>query len=250
MQQLREALSVHVGQQYFQPERVVNGIERLTIWCENLVQIEDTDETVHFSHHSIRKFLLQPSKGPLKGFHVDLPAVDHYVGEICLTYLDFNDFKTALIERPPGPRKTKLDHGKYPAGIAEQTVQQTIPGVSGSRVARLLKKSFKTPTHQHSTVLELPAKKKVDSQRSTNIVENHPFLNYAEVHWLFHTKKLSPSNSSTWLLFKAMIVSDALPWTDPSWSPPGMPDLGSGSQLEWKWDSMDDSTFALHKAVV
>ncbi|KAF6822593.1 nacht domain protein [Colletotrichum musicola] len=119
MQQLREALSVEIGQKYSQPERMINGIERLTIWCENLVQIEDTYETVHFSHHSIRTFLLQPSKGPFWEFHVDVPTVDHHIGEICLTYLDFSDFRTALINRPPrtaedeaGPRTVPSSYSR------------------------------------------------------------------------------------------------------------------------------------------
>ncbi|KAF6821961.1 ankyrin repeat-containing protein [Colletotrichum plurivorum] len=208
-------------------------------------------ETVHFSHRSIRTFLLQPSEGPFREFHVDVPTVDHHIGEICLTYLDFSDFRTALINRPPGPRKTKLDHEQYPAVIAEQAVQQALPGGSGPRLARLLKKTFKSK-HRNLTVLELVAKNESADQHSnsTATAENHPFMKYAAIQWLFHTKKISRASSSTWPLFKARVVDDLAPWRDPSWLPPEMPNLCSGFQNELPGSSMGNLSFAVYKAVI
>ncbi|KAF9877162.1 nacht domain protein [Colletotrichum karsti] len=80
--QLREALAIEIGQMYYRPERLINGIDQITAWCENLVQIEETDNTVHFSHHSIRKYLLDPTSEVSRSFHINLQDWDHHVGEI------------------------------------------------------------------------------------------------------------------------------------------------------------------------
>ncbi|KAF4924754.1 Vegetative incompatibility protein HET-E-1 [Colletotrichum viniferum] len=61
LDQLKESLAVKIGQRHSEPERYINNIARLTAWCENLVQVEETDETVRFGHHSIREYLLRNS---------------------------------------------------------------------------------------------------------------------------------------------------------------------------------------------
>src|SRR3569833_1877740 len=100
LDELREALFIDVGQQCSRPERHCNHIDRITSWCENLLKIDEEQKTVQFAHHTVRLLLLQaPSECKLKDFHVQLDEADHYVGEICITYLNFNDFKTTLARR-------------------------------------------------------------------------------------------------------------------------------------------------------
>ncbi|KAF0321790.1 nacht domain protein, partial [Colletotrichum asianum] len=45
LDQLQESLAVKVGQSHSEPERYPNNIARLTMWCENLVYVEETEET-------------------------------------------------------------------------------------------------------------------------------------------------------------------------------------------------------------
>ncbi|KAL6362058.1 hypothetical protein LRP88_05541 [Fusarium phalaenopsidis] len=114
--QLQEALSVKVGQRNLHPEDLVS------------------DNTVHFSHHSIREYLLQPESGDLKDFHVDLEEFDHHAGEVCITYLHLENLKTALIERekaePPPTVTVAME------GLSEQTVRTAVGGSMGARVGR------------------------------------------------------------------------------------------------------------------
>ncbi|KAJ4319916.1 hypothetical protein N0V84_006099 [Fusarium piperis] len=88
-----EALSVKIGQRNLHADDLVLGMDRVTVWCENLVCVEETDNTVHFSHHSIREYLLQPESGALRDFHVDFENFDHHVGEVCITYLHLENLK-------------------------------------------------------------------------------------------------------------------------------------------------------------
>ncbi|WAO86305.1 NACHT domain-containing protein [Fusarium falciforme] len=132
--QLQEALSVKVGQHNLHPDGLISGMDRITVWCENLVCVEETDNTVHFSHHSIREYLLKPESGDLKDFHVNLEEFDHHVGEVCITYLHLENLKTALIEgekaEPPPTVTVTME------GLSEQTVRTAVGGSMGARVGR------------------------------------------------------------------------------------------------------------------
>ena len=48
--ELREAISIEIGQPYSMPERLVNGIDQLPSWCENLVHVDEELKTVQFAH--------------------------------------------------------------------------------------------------------------------------------------------------------------------------------------------------------
>jgi hypothetical protein len=98
---LREAISIEIRQPYSKPERLIYGINQLISWCESLVHIDKELETMHFAHQTVYKFSIEGSWAPpLTDFHVDRPDADHHAGEICVTYLNFNDFKTTLSQRP------------------------------------------------------------------------------------------------------------------------------------------------------
>ncbi|UZP43279.1 hypothetical protein NXS19_011095 [Fusarium pseudograminearum] len=94
--QLQEALSIKVGDRVIDPRSRINGIEKLTQWCENLVRIDEEDNAVCFSHHSILEYLSKTDSGPWKDFHIDHQEADHHVGQICLTYLNIQSPSTAL----------------------------------------------------------------------------------------------------------------------------------------------------------
>ncbi|RYO82406.1 hypothetical protein DL764_009606 [Monosporascus ibericus] len=101
LNELREAISTDIGQPYSKPEKLVNGIERIVAWCENLLQVDEERQTVQFAHGTIYDFITgKCSKPQLANFHVDLEGADHHAGEICITYLHLNDFKTTLARRP------------------------------------------------------------------------------------------------------------------------------------------------------
>ncbi|KAJ9634593.1 hypothetical protein H2199_008876 [Coniosporium tulheliwenetii] len=101
LQELREAIAVEPCQPYSEPDRLVNDMHRITSWCENLIVLDEEDDAVQFAHHTVKQYFLGPqSDQRLSGFHFELSEADHEAGEICVTYLNFNDFRTQLIRLP------------------------------------------------------------------------------------------------------------------------------------------------------
>ncbi|KAK8131140.1 hypothetical protein PG984_007578 [Apiospora sp. TS-2023a] len=98
--ELREAIAIEIGQQYTEPSKLCNDMEKIPSWCENLIEIDEETGSVQFAHSAVRAFLVDtPSDSTLADFHLDLEVVDHNIGEICVTYLHFNDFKKTLAVR-------------------------------------------------------------------------------------------------------------------------------------------------------
>jgi hypothetical protein len=91
-------------------DRLVNAADRIFPWCASLVASDEEDLLVQFAHHSVKQFLL--SKHYCTGrkrFHFQLHKIDHMAGEVCVTYLNVNDFKRQTIR----PRKLiKLSNQK------------------------------------------------------------------------------------------------------------------------------------------
>jgi hypothetical protein len=102
LDELREALAIEVGQQHSRPERLYTDIHKVALWCENLVRVDEEFQLVQFAHRAVLQFLLEAS--PNSQFYFVLDDVDHEIGEMCITYLNFNDFKTTLARRQQLPR--------------------------------------------------------------------------------------------------------------------------------------------------
>lgn len=81
LSQFHEALSIEIGQHTLRQEDLISGIERLPVWCENLLYLEETDNTVRFSHHSIQEFLLVPDSGENGDLHIDSDQCDKLAGD-------------------------------------------------------------------------------------------------------------------------------------------------------------------------
>ncbi|KAH6889389.1 hypothetical protein B0T10DRAFT_487897 [Thelonectria olida] len=216
--EVREALSVQVGQTNLQPEDLINGIERITMWCENLVHVEEADHSVHFAHHSIREFLLKPEKGDLDGFHVTAEDADSHVAKVCITYLNLNAFKTALVETPDDP-SCALELSML--GIAGQTMQTAVKGSLGTRMGRWAHSRMKSTSRS-----DIPRLKQGDI-----IVQPPPVTvkkcigalwNYAEDNWYFHNVN-SPDKSEIgiWNLLDRILMDPhpklRIPWMDSQW---------------------------------
>ncbi|CAG9942728.1 unnamed protein product [Clonostachys rosea f. rosea IK726] len=100
LDELCDALSIEVGQKHAERGRRVNDKGRIFLWCENLVHIDEEDESVQFAHHTIFQFITEGcSDLKFADFHVRLEEADHLAGERCLTYLHYGDFQKAVARR-------------------------------------------------------------------------------------------------------------------------------------------------------
>ncbi|PTB73955.1 hypothetical protein M440DRAFT_1440869 [Trichoderma longibrachiatum ATCC 18648] len=225
LDQLSEVIFIEIGQPYLKPERRSNGLKHISSWCENLVQVDEELQTVQFVHQSVQQFLLSKSHGARHNqFSIEIEDVDHYVGEICVTYLNLNDFKKALARRqqplPPMPpiamAGTALrPHWKVAASFSSLW-KFNLDTRGGSEAA---------------TAVEATARGDDAGDPRASIEAGHPFLTYAAIHWISHTTRFERDKSKTWSLWVQMIRDGhdlaKKPWDE------GQPDQSNTAVLKW-----------------
>ncbi|KAI0538686.1 hypothetical protein GGR58DRAFT_512830 [Xylaria digitata] len=224
LSQLREAIAIEIGQQSSKPERLYNDIENAALWCENLIQVDEEDQLVQFAHSTVREFLVEgPLDSTLAEFHINVEEVDHYIGEICITYLDFNDFKTTVARRAK----------PFLLRDTTQMVQSALGYQSkpASMLAKLLPKSVSKPVDL-SVLQSLTGKD--SSTNYKKLVLGYPFLDYGSINWVLHTKDFRQEISKTWRLWENMIVYGhnlAKPlWGEDTFN-------ANGSILDWAYNA-------------
>ncbi|KAK4164976.1 ankyrin repeat-containing protein [Cladorrhinum sp. PSN259] len=191
LDELREAISVEIGQPYSNPGRLVNGIDQLATWCENLVHVDEELNTVQFAHQTIHKFIVDGPRNPqFTDFYFNLAAADHHAGEICVTYLNFNDFKTTLARRPqPVP--------VHPVVMAKLALSH-----HSKKPGFLLATGFSSRHRKSKTELDvvgvLASYERGNEEALRKLQQSHPFLQYASIHWISHTSRFQKDKSKMW----------------------------------------------------
>ncbi|KAK7946207.1 uncharacterized protein PG986_010528 [Apiospora aurea] len=89
LNELHEAIAIVPNQQFSEPARQCNSMDKVSSWCENLVEAEEESKAVHFAHHSVGTFLLEKYTDiTLMEFQLGLDEANNQLGEICLTNLN------------------------------------------------------------------------------------------------------------------------------------------------------------------
>jgi ankyrin repeat protein len=230
LDELREAISIGIGQQYSIPERLVNNIDQLASWCENLVHVDEELKTVQFAHQAIHKFIIEGPPGPqFENFCFNLADADHHAGEICVTYLNFDDFKRTLARRlqpmklsdPVAMVNLALSHQPY--------VLSAVPAFC------LMSRSHKSKA-EVDVVRVLSSCQSGDGERRIRgLRQVYPFLKYASIHWVSHTSRFQKS-STTWGMWHQMITCGhdlaKVPWPEQQDFNARVPDI-----LNWSLQS-------------
>lgn len=197
LDELREAIAIEIGQQYTIPGRLHNNMQSITSWCENLVQVDKEHEIVQFSHHTVRRFLLdKPCNPKLSPFHLNVEDADHRLGEICVTYLNFNDFKTTISQR----QKPVLLPD--PESITAAALGRNSGKILGFRT-RL---GLKTATKPIDLTSIVNSNMNGSTKMYGKLCIGHPFLKYASTNWILHTSKFRYGKSETWNLWMTMVI--------------------------------------------
>lgn len=213
LDELQQALSIRVGDSAIVPERWVTGVERVSDWCANLIEVDDTTCEVQLIHHTVRQFLLDTSAAILSEpsaahFHMEAEENETRVAELCMTYLDLEDLKMTLVKSEERPGRLNLSDAKVMAQTALSNKWN---------VGRLARQS--TPSSYQITLpSDLMAKFDLIARRRQfdphkNI---YPLKSYAQEHWLAHSSSIS-SASFVYNLWCYMIAGShglaQTPWT-------------------------------------
>lgn len=218
LDELREAIAIEPCQECMKPERLLNDANQITSWCGNLVIIDEEEAIVQFAHHSTKQYFLNLSHKPeLDLFQVDTKNFDRHAGDICVTYLDFNDFQRQLIKH------TKPSKTIEPKGILETSLASG----SNSGISRSLSKlpRFWGPRQAEGfDIVRSMSRRNFDGLNSSaqTLQVQYAFLGYAREFWLAHTIGFTEGHCQTWTIWKGFLGGNSslavTPWTASEWA--------------------------------
>lgn len=218
VEELREALGVRPLQKAWDDSTYINDMKKAIACCGNLVFIEEEQQTVRFTHSSVKQYLLSSAvQESLSKYHVDLQKADENAGAICVTYLNLPVFNRQ-VARVTGKGVNTL-------GITSAVMENSLPlGKSGNRLAlRLLRSRFqdkKSGKSVHSLLEQ--AARDTEVYRQHQYLRRYSFRLYATQFWLEHTKR-AESKQLRRLLGNLIWESNwrdtlsGIPWTLDDW---------------------------------
>ena len=223
LEELHEAIGIEPCQSSFKSEKLVTNIDQIVPFCGGFVTLEEEDEVVQFAHNSVKQFLLSSSSSGSSNFRFQLSQADHEAGEICVTYLNFSDFKRQVAERPK-PRSPQPS--VEPKAIIKATLS-TIQGSKGSTVSNSWSKLERLWYSRRENKFDsmghlLHVADGKDAATLQKLGLRCAFLAYASEYWLSHTADFDESNTPTWSLWKHILITGdplaQVPWTADDWT--------------------------------
>jgi hypothetical protein len=174
------------------------------------------DGEIQFAHPTVKEMLTGDRESSrVENFSFTLFEADKEVGELCMTYLDFNDFKTQLI-KVSKPRHVP----------ARTVIESSMPKNINKGLAKALLKLSRIgsrSSRDSPDVLQPLAQAHPDGNGNSSITTavQHPFLAYASRHWLAHSCSFQQSDR-IWSLWHRMAAEDEnlaiKPWTSYDWT--------------------------------
>ncbi|KAI9683533.1 MAG: hypothetical protein M1822_006073 [Bathelium mastoideum] len=176
IEELRQALSVVIGDIIWRPDRLLNDVVPILGTCGGLVVVEEEELTVHLVHHSVKQFLISEFKDPTGGdFSGDRAA--KATADIIVTYLNYgvfgNKISTGVVP--------KVDVGAVPSRIIESTQNS----LTRRKMALKVLQSRKLPNFDISRIVA-----ETTQFSDSGAVDDLPFYNYAKLYCLDHVLRV------------------------------------------------------------
>ncbi|KAJ6014718.1 hypothetical protein N7540_009309 [Penicillium herquei] len=209
-EEYKEALSILPQQTTLDTKRQPHSMDLVIRACYGLTFIDEEELTVHYVHHSLRTHLFTTAH--TRSVQYNFNQVDVHFGHMCMTYLDFTNFKGQLVRFQRGSA-APID----PFQLGTSSVLD--PKGSMHHVAeRLIEKRKKTTNMTFGGMKRLMFQglKRYDiPEHAFDLqLQRFAFLNYARNHWSLHLTKLDLVEiygSQVWKLFHHCIESDDTP---------------------------------------
>ncbi|MCJ1465075.1 hypothetical protein MMC07_003691 [Pseudocyphellaria aurata] len=226
LEELCEAVSVVPGKIWWDASKLVNDMHRsLSDSCGSLVTVDEEHLTVHFTHHSVKQYLLtRPTESGTRNYFIDTKEADRYIGNVIVTYLNFENFDPQLaMAETRMVRQARIQARIDPSAILGGSVSRSN---LATRLAVRLLKSRETPSLDIHGRLRTVAG---IGDHKEQIKPAHAFLPYAQDYWLFHTKFFRSARESGYRLWIRLVQGKVgmieLPWESNE-------DVGDG-YMEW-----------------
>lgn len=218
LDEIREAIAITPGQTFRNQDRLINDTNRLIAWCGNLIVLDEEEQVIHFTHFSVKQFFLSDAGSPsLSNFHFRLSQANHDLGEICVTYLSFKDFKRRLIQapkvRPPLDPELILK-ASLAAGLNKPMSGSWVKFARIWRAKKLKEYDLVRQLRDEAGLEDLDSFYRLQS--------TYPFLTYASEFWLLHTDEFETNYTIVWSLWRNLLHAEdtvaQLPWTREEWT--------------------------------
>lgn len=207
-----EAINIIPGNTNITQSQVVNDVQAVLASCGSLVMLDEEQTTLHFAHHSVKRFVM----GQLQENHLlkkgDDAFTEHQaqiqMGQIVVTYLSWDVFESH-VSKNVVPR---IAVGSMP--------RQVLESISvGPRKVQLM--AMELLQRKTSPVnLDIGGTLATHSGKfSSPSVSQFDFLKYARDYWLHHTKVIHETSPEIFLLFVRLVsrrdlVESAVLWKD------------------------------------
>lgn len=220
LEELREAVSIRPGETSWDASKIVNDMLRsLLDSCGSLVAIDEEHLTVHFAHHSVKQHLLsEPLCLEMRKYHINIREADLYLGDVTVIYLNMGIFDRQLAK---AESTTLLQPRNYPSAILGGSLPQS--NIANRLAVRLLKNRESPRLDIHS---QLKIAAGIVDRSGDQLQLAHPFLQYAQDYWLFHTRAFRLTRVPGYHLWRCLIDENAKKIVDLPWAPENWLDFG------------------------
>ncbi|KAF4999296.1 hypothetical protein FDECE_11542 [Fusarium decemcellulare] len=231
LDELEESVTIEILQPHIIKARKVNGMGGIGLWFQGLVEIDEESKTVSFAHGSVRQYFLEVPKSDLSRFRVDFEEADHYLGEICCTYLFFDDLQPTLARRTrPKPPISPMDLAR------RAVINHWRPGRQSKTQTRRLKTTTDSVQPDlNSTLSSLTVEDMKDS--FSELCVRHPFLRYASMHCFTHTRSFNERTSLTYANMQQILDTEH-PLARPPWKTDSGEAVNLGAGEKWIFDTV------------
>lgn len=196
---MREAIGVKPLQETWNPGHFINDMKKALVCCGSLVFMDEEEQTRHFTHSSVKRYLCDDAMS-LSRYYIDLEKADRDAGAVCITYLNFPNFKTQ-VTRASNTRICASD-------ITSMAVKNSLPAILPSNKAALslLRKRGKSSKPVNRLLEDVIGDSEMNRQQRIK-KEQFLLLPYARQFWLEHTKRITPSFGRIWALWSSMVAN-------------------------------------------
>ncbi|KAF8544009.1 hypothetical protein BDD12DRAFT_977932 [Trichophaea hybrida] len=215
--ELEEAATIKVGQKSWKEPPIKLSWPTLSKLCGNLLAFDDSDGSIFLAHHSVLQFLqscMNLNIPSIDRFHFQVDEADRYLGELCVTYLNFIDFKMSLTTTHDSstlrPLARPLELGLHVLPGLKKLYSQG----SSSRSQR--------PLDKYNFSIEDQLRAVMSTSRAAKSIPQFILLDYCRTNWYHHCAVFSPDDDDvrSFVELQKLVLRKQLPFRCHPWDPP------------------------------
>ena len=208
--ELHDALTITTGQQSWKEPSKRFRPSTVSKLCGNLIVFDDFDNTLSLAHHTVQAFLKSPPKTPsLAEFSLQAFKADHYLGEMCVTYLGFTDFQNSLTTTSDS---RDLQYLNRPVLLATHM----LPGLNFSRL-----RNWNERLRRHTGGHDFDVENQLRTIRSAiirpTVNSSFQLLEYCRTNWYHHCHAFPPEDTKNVRSLKKLLTQPSLPFLWQPW---------------------------------